>query len=146
MSKQNLKLLDQVHNTMRLGHYSIHTERSYYDWIRRYVFFHHTISPWWFERWWGQNRGFPYSFGCGVRRVPFNPDFKQSVITKKITPSTTLHTHQEVIFTFISFNPQSFSSLSTTPFLTTPSNVNPTQRRMISSPLPRSSQVKYIVK
>ena len=29
---------------MRLGHYSIHTERSYCDWIKRYVFFHHMIS------------------------------------------------------------------------------------------------------
>ena len=44
MSKQNLKLLDQVHNVMRLGHSSIHTERSYCDWIRRYVLFHHMIS------------------------------------------------------------------------------------------------------
>jgi hypothetical protein len=29
---------------MRLGHYSIHTERSYSDWIKRYLFFHHMIS------------------------------------------------------------------------------------------------------
>jgi len=29
---------------MRLGHYSIHTERSYCDWIKRYVFFYHMIS------------------------------------------------------------------------------------------------------
>ena len=29
---------------MRLGHYSIHTERSYCDWIKRYVLFHHMIS------------------------------------------------------------------------------------------------------
>ena len=26
---------------MRLHHYSIHTERSYIDWIKRYVQFHH---------------------------------------------------------------------------------------------------------
>ena len=43
MSKQNLKLFDQAHNTMRLGHYSIHTERSYCDWIKRYVLFYHMI-------------------------------------------------------------------------------------------------------
>jgi site-specific recombinase XerD len=35
------KLLDRVRNLMRLQHYSIHTERSYVDWIRRFVRYHH---------------------------------------------------------------------------------------------------------
>ena len=35
-----LKLLDQVREVMRLKHYSIRTERSYCDWIRRYIHFH----------------------------------------------------------------------------------------------------------
>jgi hypothetical protein len=34
------KLLDQVRNVLRLHHYSIHTERSHLDWIKRYVHFH----------------------------------------------------------------------------------------------------------
>ena len=34
------RLLDQVRSIMRLHHYSIHTERSYLDWIKRYVLFH----------------------------------------------------------------------------------------------------------
>jgi len=34
------KLLDQVREVMRLRHYSIRTEQSYCDWIRRYVQFH----------------------------------------------------------------------------------------------------------
>ncbi len=34
-----LKLMDQVREVMRLKHYSIRTERSYSDWIRRYVHF-----------------------------------------------------------------------------------------------------------
>ena len=34
------KWLDQVREVMRLKHYSLHTERSYCDWIRRYVKFH----------------------------------------------------------------------------------------------------------
>jgi len=38
--EQAPKLLDQVRNVLRLRHYSIHTERSYIDWIRRYVHFH----------------------------------------------------------------------------------------------------------
>ena len=37
---QSPKLLDQVRNVLRLHHYSIHTERSYIDWIKRYVHFH----------------------------------------------------------------------------------------------------------
>ena len=34
------KLLDEVRDVMRVNHYSIHTERSYCDWIKRYVRFH----------------------------------------------------------------------------------------------------------
>jgi len=43
------RLLDQVRSFMRLHHYSIHTERTYLVWIKRYVQFHHirhvTTSP-----------------------------------------------------------------------------------------------------
>lgn len=39
-----LKLLDQVREVMRLKHYSIRTERTYCDWIRRYVQFHQMKS------------------------------------------------------------------------------------------------------
>ena len=38
--EQTPKLLDQVRNVLRLHHYSIRTERSYIDWIKRYVHFH----------------------------------------------------------------------------------------------------------
>ena len=38
------KLLKQVRNTMRLHHYSIHTERTYTDWIKRYIGFHQMKS------------------------------------------------------------------------------------------------------
>ena len=34
------KLLDQVRYTLRLKHYSLDTERSYVQWIRRYILFH----------------------------------------------------------------------------------------------------------
>ncbi|MDF1592898.1 MAG: integron integrase [Desulfobacterales bacterium] len=41
MSTQtNNKLMDEVHDFMRLHHYSIHSERTYCDWIKRYVQFH----------------------------------------------------------------------------------------------------------
>src|SRR6266487_1940747 len=41
-SQPEPKLLEQVRNVMRLHHYSIHTERSYLDWIKRYVQFQKT--------------------------------------------------------------------------------------------------------
>ena len=34
------RLLDEVRELMRVRHYSIHTERTYCDWIRRYVRYH----------------------------------------------------------------------------------------------------------
>jgi len=41
MSTQtNRKLLEEVRDYMRLHHYSIHSERTYCDWIKRYVQFH----------------------------------------------------------------------------------------------------------
>lgn len=43
-SRNDKKLLDQVREVMRLKHYSIHTERSYCDWIKRYVLFHRMNS------------------------------------------------------------------------------------------------------
>jgi len=38
--KQPPKLLEQVRGVLRLHHYSIHTERSYVEWIVRFVRFH----------------------------------------------------------------------------------------------------------
>ena len=38
---QQPRLLDEVRQVLRLHHYSIHTERSYADWIVRFVRYHH---------------------------------------------------------------------------------------------------------
>ncbi len=38
--RKSSKLLDEVKDVMRLHHYSIHTERSYSEWIKKYVRFH----------------------------------------------------------------------------------------------------------
>ncbi len=43
-TQKNSKLLDEVRGVMRLRHYSIHTERTYCDWIKRYVAFHNMRS------------------------------------------------------------------------------------------------------
>ena len=41
---QPKKLLDQVRDVMRVHHYSLRTERTFGDWIRRYVKFHQMQS------------------------------------------------------------------------------------------------------
>ena len=38
------RLLDEVWQVMRLHHYSIHTERTYCAWIRKFVRFHGLMS------------------------------------------------------------------------------------------------------
>lgn len=39
------KLLDRTRDIMRVRHYSIRTERSYINWIRRYILFHDKRHP-----------------------------------------------------------------------------------------------------
>jgi integron integrase len=39
------KLLDQVRDVMRLKHYSLRTERTYCDWIERFIRFHQLRHP-----------------------------------------------------------------------------------------------------
>lgn len=40
-----VRLLDQVRERLRLEHYSIRTEKSYVDWIKRYILFHDKRHP-----------------------------------------------------------------------------------------------------
>jgi integron integrase len=40
-----LKLLEQVSEVMRFKHYSLRTERTYQEWIKRYIFFHGKRHP-----------------------------------------------------------------------------------------------------
>jgi len=42
---QKPRLLDQVRNAIRRKHYSIRTEQTYIDWIKRYIFFHNKKHP-----------------------------------------------------------------------------------------------------
>jgi hypothetical protein len=39
------KLLDQLRERIRLKHYSIRTEQSYVQWVRRYIIFHGKRHP-----------------------------------------------------------------------------------------------------
>jgi site-specific recombinase XerD len=45
MQNQPRKLLDQVRDAIRTKHYAYRTERSYVDWIKRYVLFHKKRHP-----------------------------------------------------------------------------------------------------
>ena len=40
-----LRLREQVGEVMRVRHYSFRTEESYWQWIRRYIFFHNKRHP-----------------------------------------------------------------------------------------------------
>jgi integron integrase len=44
-TSHNPKLLDQVRDVIRRKHYSIRTERSHTDWIRRFILFHNKRHP-----------------------------------------------------------------------------------------------------
>jgi integron integrase len=44
LQNRDKKILDEVRDVMRLHHYSIHTERTYGDWIRRFARYHHMQS------------------------------------------------------------------------------------------------------
>jgi hypothetical protein len=39
-----IKIIEQIRQVMRLHHYSIHTERTYLDWIKRYIAFYRMKS------------------------------------------------------------------------------------------------------
>ena len=39
------RLLDRVREAIRVRHYSLRTEQTYIQWIRRYILFHHKRHP-----------------------------------------------------------------------------------------------------
>lgn len=43
--RKGKKLLEQVRDKIRLKHYSIRTEKTYIDWIKRYIYFHNKKHP-----------------------------------------------------------------------------------------------------
>ena len=44
IKRKKPRLLNEAREVMRLPHYSIHTERNYSDWIKRFVYFHQMKS------------------------------------------------------------------------------------------------------
>ncbi|GBC61589.1 integron integrase [Desulfonema ishimotonii] len=45
MSEKPKKFLDQIRDFMRMKHYSLRTEKSYIQWIKRYILFHCKRHP-----------------------------------------------------------------------------------------------------
>ena len=45
MTENKPKLLDQVRQVIRIKHYSLRTEESYINWIKRFIFFHNKRHP-----------------------------------------------------------------------------------------------------
>ena len=45
MEKPPKKRLEQVRDVIRLKHYSYQTEKSYINWIRRFILFHNKKHP-----------------------------------------------------------------------------------------------------
>ena len=39
------KLLNEVRNTLRVHHYSLKTEKTYLQWIKRFILFHNKTHP-----------------------------------------------------------------------------------------------------
>lgn len=44
-AQKKLRLLDQVRFALRAKHYSLRTEQSYLNWIKRFILFHHKKPP-----------------------------------------------------------------------------------------------------
>jgi integrase len=45
ISNRKPKLLDQLRQIIRIKHYSLRTEESYVNWIKRFIFFHNKKHP-----------------------------------------------------------------------------------------------------
>ncbi|MCD6579902.1 phage integrase N-terminal SAM-like domain-containing protein [bacterium] len=45
MTEDKHRLLDQLRQVIRIKHYSLRTEESYINWIKRFIFFHNKKPP-----------------------------------------------------------------------------------------------------
>jgi len=45
MKENKPRLLAQVRQIIRVKHYSLRTEESYINWIKRFIFFHNKMHP-----------------------------------------------------------------------------------------------------
>jgi site-specific recombinase XerD len=76
------RLLDQVRETIRTLHYSIRTEQSYVQWIRRYILFH--------------NKKHPKDMG----EKEINAFLKHLAVNRNVTASTQTQTLSALLFLY----------------------------------------------
>jgi len=82
MANPPVKLLDKVRSRIRLKGYSIRTEKSYVDWIRRFILFH--------------NKRHPKEMG----KKEIESFFSHLVIQRDVAPSTQNQAFNAILFLF----------------------------------------------
>ncbi|MGE0084567.1 MAG: hypothetical protein AB7S75_09105 [Desulfococcaceae bacterium] len=74
---KNRKIMDEVGEVMRLPHCSIHMERSYCDWIKRFILFYHMKS-----------RDDPENGEIKIKQFPCSVDISESNRTNRTVMKT----------------------------------------------------------
>lgn len=75
------KLLDEVRNTLRVHHYAMKTEKSYVQWIKRFILFHKKKHP------------------SAMGKVEVEAFLTWLAVTRKVSPSTQdpFYTHNSLV-------------------------------------------------
>ena len=76
------KLLDEVRNTLRVHHYALKTEKSYVQWIKRFILFH--------------NKRHPVEMG----KLEVEQFLTWLAVNRKVSPSTQNQALQAILFLF----------------------------------------------
>jgi len=76
------KLLDEVRNTLRVHHYAMKTEKSYIQWIKRFIFFH--------------NKRHPTEMG----KIEVEQFLTWLAVNRKVAPSTQNQALQAILFLY----------------------------------------------
>lgn len=83
MKNPPVKLLDKVRQRIRLKGYSIRTEKSYVEWIRRYILFH--------------NKRHPKTMG----KAEIEAFLSDLVMTRNVAPSTQNQAFNAILFLYV---------------------------------------------
>ncbi len=76
------KLLDEVRNTLRVHHYAMKTEKSYVQWIKRFILFHKKKHP------------------SDMGKVEVEAFLTWLAVSRKVAPSTQNQALQAILFLY----------------------------------------------